>query len=240
MYIILPEPCQAFFESRPFKKGGRMPSSKRKRTSQQKKGNVIERTMNLLLRKGGSSSVSTSDVCAAASLTRSSLYHYFGSKTNLMVSVHVRSIEKTLKPYLAEAASINDPFERLTFMVRTFTSDTICLHPELRVLIHDQLTMKDKYFREVRAEWKKHYLLIRDTIAELQSRGTLNLDVKASWAALFVLGMLTWTTYWFDYQRKDQVVALGDAALRMVLQGLGVKGHLPLSTSIFPVPSSSE
>ena len=147
-----------------------MPSNKVKRRSQQKKEKVIERTMNLLLRKGGSSCVSTSDVCTDANLTRSSLYHYFESKANLILSVHVDSVEKTLKPYLAEAARINDPFERFLFMVRTFTSDVICLHPELRVLIHDQLTMKDKYFREVKVEWKKHYLLMRDTIAD-SSRG---------------------------------------------------------------------
>jgi hypothetical protein len=52
--------------------------------------------------------------------------------------------------------------------------------------------------------------------------------------------MLSWITYWFDYQRKDQVAAMGDAALHMVLQGLGAKDHLLLSTSNFSVPSSSE
>jgi AcrR family transcriptional regulator len=216
-----------------------MPHSRRKRTSQQKKENVIEKTKKLLIRKGGSNAVSTSDVCAAANITRSSLYNYFGSKTKLMLSVHFSFIEKTLKPYLAKAASINDPFERFTFMVRSFTSDTICRFPELRILIHDQLVMDDKHFRDVKAAWKEHYLLLRDTIAELQSRGTLNSDVKASWAALFVLGMLSWMTYWFDYQRKDQIPALGDAALRLVLKGLE-EDHLPFLPSIFSVPSSSE
>ncbi len=206
-----------------------MASGKAKRASQPKKGKIIERTQSLLLRKGGSKSVSTSDVCAAANLARSSLYHYFGSKTNLMLAVHFSFIEKTIKPYLTEAAGINDPFERLKFMVRSFTSDKICRHPELRLLIHDELVMKDKHFREVKAEYKKHYLLLRDTIAELQLRGTITRDVKASWAALFVLGMLSWITYWFNYQRKDQISAMSDAALRMVLYGLNPGSHPPLS-----------
>ncbi len=206
-----------------------MASGKAKRTSQPKKGEIIERTQSLLLRKGGSKSVSTSDVCAAANLARSSLYHYFGSKTNLMLAVHFSFIEKTIKPYLTEAAGIDDPFERLKFMVRSFTSDKICRHPELRLLIHDELVMKDKHFREVKAEYKKHYLLLRDTIAELQLRGRISRDVKASWAALFVLGMLSWITYWFNYQRKDQIGAMSDAALRMVLYGLNPDRHFSLS-----------
>jgi AcrR family transcriptional regulator len=213
-----------------------MPPSNRKTNSEKKKEKIIEKTKDLLLRKGGSNSVSTEDVCAAAHIRRSSLYNYFGSKTNLMLSVHFSFIEKTLKPYMAKAASIDDPFERLTFMVRAYTSDTICRYPELIALIHDRLIMKDKHFREVKTEWKKHYLLLRDTIAELQSKGTLSSDVKASWAALFVLGMLSWMTYWFDYQRKDQVVVLGDVALRMVLEGLGAKGQFPLSTSTISTP----
>ena len=199
-----------------------MASNKREKTSQKKKLKIIQTTMQLLLKKGSSVSASTTDICSAARLTRPSLYHYFGSKRNLLLSVHMESIETTLKPYLDKAASIDDPLKRLTYMVRIFTKEVICKHPELRVLIHDALTMKDKYFREVKGEWKKHYLLIRDTIAQLQSEGKVNTEVKPSWAALFVLGMLTWVTYWFDYDRKDEVDQIADLALQLVLHGLGL------------------
>jgi AcrR family transcriptional regulator len=179
--------------------------------------------MRLLLKKGSSISTSTTDICTAAKLTRPSLYHYFGSKRNLLLSVHMDSIKKTLRPYLEEAASIEDPLRRLTFMVRTFTKELICLHPELRVLIHDSLTMKDGYFREVKGEWKKHYALLRDTIAQLQSAGRTAPDIKPSLASLFVLGMLTWTTYWFDYGRRENVDEIADLALQLVFHGLGLK-----------------
>ena len=108
------------------------------------------------------------------------------------------------------------------YMVRAHTK-TICLHPELRVLIHDTLTTKDKYFREVKGEWKKHYVLLRDTIGELQSKGIIRTDVKPSLAALFVLGMMTWVTYWFDYNRKEDIDEIANAALQLVLNGLGLK-----------------
>jgi len=47
--------------------------------------------------------------------------------------------------------------------------------------------------------------------------------IKPSWAALFLLGMLTWTTYWFDYDRQDKVDQIADLALMLVFQGLGLK-----------------
>ncbi|MBI5603657.1 MAG: TetR/AcrR family transcriptional regulator [Deltaproteobacteria bacterium] len=200
-----------------------MPPTKRQLASQKKKAKIIQTTLDLLLKKGNAVSTSTTAVCAAARVTRPTLYHFFGSKRNLLLSVHLESIETILKPYLEKAAAIEDPLTRLTFMVRTFTTEIICLHPELRILIHDSLTMKDKYFREIREAWKKHYLLLRDTIVELQKAKKINAEIKSSWATLFVLGMLTWTTYWFDFERKTDIELIADQAEHLVLHGLGLK-----------------
>ncbi len=192
---------------------------KRIKASQKKKDKIIQTTTRLLLKKGGLTS--TTDVCAAAKVTRPTLYHYFGSKSNLLRAVHMEGIERDLKPYIAEALTREDPLERLIYMVQTHTK-TICSHPELRVLIHDTLTTKDRYFREVKEEWKRHYEILRDTISELKTTGTMRADVKPSWAALFVLGMITWVTYWFDYDRKESVDRIADSALRLVLNGLDI------------------
>ena len=197
-----------------------MTVSKRERTSQKKKDKIIETTTRLLLKKGNLTS--TTDVCNAAKLTRPTLYHYFGNKRNLMLAVHRATIERDLKPSMAEAVSIKDPLKRLIYMVRVHTK-TICSHPELRVLIHDTLITKDRYFKEIREEWKKHYMLLRDTIAELKVSDTIRTDVKPSWAALFVLGMITWMTYWFDYDREESVDRISNAALQLVLNGLDIK-----------------
>lgn len=178
-------------------------------------------TMQLLLKKGSTSATSTTDICSMAKLTRPSLYHYFGSKKNLLLAVHMESIGETLKPYLQVATSITDPLQRLTFMVSTFTK-VICKHPELRILIHDALGIRSKAFKDVRGVFKEHYVLLRDTIAELQSDGRADETVKSSWAALFVLGMLTWVTYWLDYDRKNEVDELAAQAVRFVLKGVGL------------------
>jgi len=199
-----------------------MAPSRRESKSQKKKAKIVQTTMQLLLKKGSSSTTSTTDICTAARLTRPTLYHYFGSKRNLLLAVHMKSLDDVLQPYLKEALSIEDPGQRLEFMIRTFAR-IVCQHPELRVLIHDSLIIKDKYFREVRGVWKEHYVLLRDTIARLQSAGKVDDWVKPSWAALFVLGMLTWVTYWFDYDQKTYIDDLAEQAVRLVVQGLGIK-----------------
>jgi TetR/AcrR family transcriptional regulator, cholesterol catabolism regulator len=199
-----------------------MAIGKRDKTSRKKRDKIIQTTIHLLLKKG--SLTSTTDICAAAKITRPTLYHYFGSKRNLLFAVHMETIERDLKPFIAEATSIDDPLSRLMYMVRSYVKN-ICLHPELRVIIHDTLTTRDKYFREVKGEWKKHYTLLRDTIKELKSTGVIRTNVKPSLAALLVLGMITWVTYWFDYSRKEDIDEVTDAALQQVLNGLGLESE---------------
>ena len=127
-----------------------------------------------------------------------------------------------MKPLMVMAVSIDDPLKRLEYMVLTHTRN-ICLHPELRIIIHDTLTAQDTYFHEIKREWKKQYVLLRDTIAELKSTDVIGTDVRPSWAALFVLGMMTWVTYWFGYDRKESIDEIADAALKLVFNGLDVK-----------------
>ena len=33
--------------------------------------------------------------------------------------------------------------------------------------------------------------------------------------------MMTWVTYWFDYNRKDDINQIADQAVELVLNGLG-------------------
>lgn len=174
--------------------------------------------MELFLEKGYSAT-STNDICAAANINKPTLYYYFESKRHLFFEAHIKHIQEILKPYLARVASIADPWERLTFIIREFTK-IVCHYPELRVLTHESMSIKDDYFELIREEWKKHYLALRDTISELQASDTIPPDLKPSWVALLILGMITWITFWFDYDRKEHMDDIAETALRLILFGL--------------------
>ncbi len=183
-----------------------------------KKEEILRIAMELFLDQGYNAT-STNAICAAAEINKPTLYYYFKSKRHLFFEAHIKHIQEVLRPYLARAEAIEEPWERLTFIIREFTK-IICHHPELRVLTHESMSIKDQYFEEIRKEWKKHYLLLHNTISELQSSGTLAADLKPSWVALLLLGMITWITYWFDYSRKDQIDDIAETALRVTLFGL--------------------
>lgn len=167
----------------------------------------------------GYAATSIDDLCKALAINRPVLYYYFKSKRDLFYSIHKSHIEKTLIPYMEEALKINDPFERLCFMVREFTK-MISKNPELRLLIHETMSIKDDYFSEIKTIWRNHYLLLKQTITELQKQKKMGTKFKPSWASLFVLGMITWMTFWLDYNRKEETEELANSAKDFVLSAL--------------------
>lgn len=193
-------------------------SPKQEDKNTNKKEDILQSAMELFLEKGYSAT-STNDICAAANINKPTLYYYFESKRHLFFEAHIKHIQEILKPYLARVASIADPWERLTFIIREFTK-IVCHYPELRVLTHESMSIKDDYFELIREEWKKHYLALRDTISELQASDTIPPDLKPSWVALLILGMITWITFWFDYDRKEHMDDIAETALRLILFGL--------------------
>jgi AcrR family transcriptional regulator len=183
-----------------------------------KKDSILQIAMELFLEKGYSAT-STNDICAAAKINKPTLYYYFESKRHLFFEAHMKHIQEVLRPYVDRAAAIADPSARLQFMIREFTR-IVCNQPELRVLTHEAMSIRDQYFEEIRKEWKRHYLLLLNTIEELQVAGAVAADLKPPWVALLLLGMITWITYWFDYGRTKDVDAIAETALRVSLSGL--------------------
>ena len=191
---------------------------KRKENNIGKKDAILRSAMERFLEKGYSAT-STNDICAAARINKPTLYYYFESKRHLFFEAHIKHIQEVLRPYMDQAAAMADPSARLLFMIREFTK-IVCHQPELRVLTHEAMSIKDQYFEEIRKEWKKHYLLLLNTIEELQVAGAIAADLKPSWVALLLLGMITWITYWFDYDRTGDVDEIAETALRVSLSGL--------------------
>ena len=195
-----------------------MKGKRTRKDSGQKKEEILRTVLQLFLKKGYNAT-STSDICSAAKLAKPTLYYYFGSKRNLLFSLHQGHLNRDLRPYLERARAIEDLEQRLHYMIRTYTK-MICAHPELRFLIHETLGFKDKYFIQVKKEWKNHYILLRDTIAGLQAAGKVDPILKPSWAALFLIGMMTWITFWFDFKRKEQIDEIVESAVTFAIHAL--------------------
>jgi AcrR family transcriptional regulator len=167
----------------------------------------------------GYSATTTDSICAAAKITKPTLYYYAKSKRHLFYLLHMEAIDTILKPHMEKSASISDPSERLTYMIRDLV-EIVCSHPELRCLLTETLSIRDQYFKGVRQMWKKHYLLLRDTISQLTSDKKLKTTSKPSTVALLILGMIAWIPSWLHYNRKSRIHEIGDTALDLIFKNI--------------------
>jgi AcrR family transcriptional regulator len=179
---------------------------------------IFKVAMQHFLEKGYSATT-TNDICAAAQITKPTLYYYAKNKRHLFYLLHMEAIETLLKPHIERSSSISDPSERLQFMIRDLV-EIVCLHPELRCLLNETLSIRDQYFKGVRHMWKKHYLLLRDTISRLISDKKLRTRSKPSTVALLILGMVAWIPSWLHYNRKSRIHEIGDTAIDLIFKNI--------------------
>jgi AcrR family transcriptional regulator len=191
---------------------------KKEANSPDNKKVIFKVAMQLFLEKGYSATT-TNDICAAAQITKPTLYYYAKSKRHLFYLLHMEAIDTLLKPHIEKSSSISDPSERLIFMIRDLV-EIVCLHPELRCLLNETLSIRDQYFKGVRQMWKKHYLLLRDTISQLISDKKLRATSKPSTVALLILGMIAWIPSWLHYNRKGRIHEISDAATDLIFQNV--------------------
>jgi AcrR family transcriptional regulator len=170
---------------------------RKKVNSDQTFDSLLDAATKLFLAKGFQAT-SIGEIAAAAKLTKPTLYYYFDSKNELLYYVHMKGIKRDLLPYMEKIKGIADADIRFRTMIKDYTR-IICSDPALRFLLHGTLDIKDKYSKKIKTVWKENYHLFRDTIQELQAKGVFRADFKASSAALLILGMIGWITFWYDY-----------------------------------------
>lgn len=194
-----------------------------RKKSVQKKNAIMDAAMQIFLEKGYTGT-STNEICQKANINKPSLYNFFKNKRNLFFACHNRSMNNQLLPYLKNASLIRDHEDRLKFMIREFTR-IMCTSPELKVLIHETMSMTDDYFWKIRNVWKQHFILLKETITNLRNMGIVETTLTPSRAALYILGMITWITFWYDYGRNmEEIEVMAESSLEFVLKGLSYKG----------------
>jgi AcrR family transcriptional regulator len=151
-------------------------------------------------------------------LCRGGLYHHFPSKESLLFYVIEKLMEERFVPILEESKNISDPEKRLEFFIKAFTK-LLTKDDATRIVLHDSKNLKPQHYEKIRRIWRRTYDLIKNTISEMEKSGKINRHNKA-FSAFAVIGMCSWTFYWFDYSRKKSAEELGETFVDILLRGL--------------------
>src|SRR5438093_9890698 len=162
------------------------------------------------------------DVARAAGVAAGTVYLYFRSKDDLLVSIFERSMQATIEDGRASVARVDDPAERLRAIARVHLG-RLGRDRNLAVVFQVELRQSTKFMERFSATALRDYLgIIREVIADGQARGAFRREVNPTLAAKLFFGALDeMATNWILSKRRYSPAADADAIVNLFVGGLG-------------------
>lgn len=162
------------------------------------------------------------DIARVAGVAAGTVYLYFRSKDDLLVSIFDRTMRDAIAEGRAALAEVADPVERLRRIARLHL-ERLGRDRDLAVVVQVELRQSIKFMERFSSTHLQDYLnLIRRTIADGQAAGAFRADVDANTAAKVFFGALDeMATNWMLSRRKYALAGDADTVVDLLIGGLG-------------------
>ena len=160
------------------------------------------------------------DVARVAGVAAGTVYLYFKSKDDLLVSIFERSMREGLTLGRATVIDLRDPGERLRRLARAHLA-RLGADRNLAIVFQVELRQSTKFMERFSATLLRDYLgLIREAIADGQRGGLFRADVKATAMAKMLFGALDeMATNWILSRRRYSLEADADTVVDLFING---------------------
>ncbi len=157
-------------------------------------------------------------VAREADMSLAGLYHYFGSKEELLFLIQFHTFETILSRLDDRLASVTEPRERLRVMVVNHLEHFLTRMNELKVCAGEMETLSGDFHERVRA-LRQSYLQTTLEIVESIGEGAGALRVDPWPATLHLFGMLNWIYMWYPAVEGTSAEEIADQVLILFLDG---------------------
>ena len=161
------------------------------------------------------------DVARGAGVAAGTVYLYFRSKDDLLISIFERGMRQAIEAARELAAAVADPRERLHRFARLHL-ERLGRDRNLAVVFQVELRQSTKFMERFSATLLRDYLgLLRDAIAEGQQSGLFRTDINPTVAAKALFGALDeMATNWVLSHRRYSLTGAADSVIDLLLNGL--------------------
>src|SRR5436190_3922575 len=184
------------------------------------KRDAILRAATELFAARGFFNAQVADVARAAGIAAGTVYLYFKSKDDLLVSIFERTMREAIADGRACIAPLGDPIAQLRAIARVHL-DRLGGDRSLAVVFQVELRQSTKFMERFSATMLREYLgLIRGIIAAGQESGVFRRELNATLAAkLFFGGLDEMATNWILSARKYSLASQSDAIVDLFVNG---------------------
>jgi TetR/AcrR family transcriptional regulator, fatty acid metabolism regulator protein len=161
------------------------------------------------------------DVARSAGVAAGTVYLYFRSKDDLLISIFERTMTEAIAEGRQSVSRLADPEARLRELARLHLGRLGRDRP-LAIVFQVELRQSTKFMERLSATRLRDYLgIIRDIIAEGQAQGIFRKQVNPTLAAKLLFGMLDeLATNWILSRRRYSLVSQADSSVDLFIGGL--------------------
>jgi AcrR family transcriptional regulator len=158
----------------------------------------------------------TKEIAAKVGLSQPAIYHYLGSKEDLLREIVVR-IEYDMRQALDTGLAIGStPEEQLREIVRQFTIAIIENRTTFTVYYKELHQLPRSVRERISAAEREFVAEIAAVVAKLQRDGRLPEDKPATVLAEGIIGMVSWTHRWYRASGPLDADAIAETFLALI------------------------
>lgn len=161
------------------------------------------------------------DIAREAGVAAGTVYLYFRSKDDLLVSVFERVMREAIDEGNAALEGVDDPVERLRRIARVHLA-RMGRDRDVAIVFQVELRQSTKFMEQFSSMQLREYLgVIRDVIADGQARGAFRAALSPTIAAKMLFGALDeMATNWILSRRRYPLAADADAVVDIFINGV--------------------
>lgn len=161
------------------------------------------------------------DVARAAGVAAGTVYLYFRSKDDLLVSLFERTMKEAIAEGRLALAAVQAPRDRLATIARLHL-ERLGRDRDLAVVFQVELRQSTKFMEQFSSTHLRDYLgLIRDTISAGQAAGDFRGDLNPTLAAKIFFGAIDeMATNWMLSRRRYSLAAQADTIVDVFINGV--------------------
>jgi len=161
-----------------------------------KRINAIAKVSAQLFADKGYLETSMADIAAAARVTKGGIYHYFGSKTDILYFICSTYVDLDLENLEHSLSNIETTAEKIKFIIFRHIGHYTTHVYAAKTLLNEAYNLPVRHYKEVKAREKRYFGIVSGVLSRCPSgRGRKDI-VTAMTFSLF--GMMNWIYSWYN------------------------------------------
>ena len=178
---------------------------------------VLEHAARIFCEKGYEGA-SMRDLSRAAGMSLAGLYHYFESKEELLYLIQKHTFRTIIDQLRERLRTSSDPEERVRIFIENHLEYFLANKEAMKVLTHEDETLKNGRGAEVRAIKREYYRICFDLLEDLKRDKGLQFSGRLAVLSLF--GMINWFYTWHNPRVDANAKALAEEMSGIFLYGV--------------------